>query len=93
MIQNTKQNDRNHKIQVSFIVQGEELSGEYNENEPLKGAVEKVLSKTGNSGQQISNWQLRTEDGRLLDLSKKFKEEKISSGAKLFLSLQAGRGG
>lgn len=90
----SKSSDKgNHNIKVTFIVQGKGASDEYNENQPLKGAVEKVLEKTGNSGQSISNWQLRTEDGRLLDLSKKFKEEGISSGAKLFLSLQAGRGG
>lgn len=82
-----------YKIKVNFIVQGKEISNEYNENSLLKTAVGSVLKKTGNSGQSISNWQLRTEGGTLLDLSKTFKEEGISSGAKLFLSLQAGRGG
>lgn len=89
----TKPSDKgNHKIQVTFIVQGEPVSGEYNENQPLKAAVAKVLEVTGNSGQPISNWQLRM-DGRLLDLEKKFKEENIVSGAKLILSVQTGRGG
>jgi hypothetical protein len=82
----------NHRIKVIFIVQGVEIPGEYNANQPLKGAVMEVLAKTGNSGQPITNWQLRM-DGRLLDLEKKFKEENILSGAKLFLSVQTGRGG
>lgn len=88
-----KPNDKgNHKIQVTFVVQGVPVSGEYNENQPIKGAVEKVLEETGNVGQSINNWQLRM-DGRLLDLEKKFKEENIVSGAKLILSVQTGRGG
>lgn len=82
-----------NEIKVTFIVQGGAISNKYNENQPLKGAVGRVLEKTGNLGQPISNWQLRTEKGRLLDLEKKFKEENISSGSKLFLSLQVGRGG
>ena len=82
----------NHKIQVTFVVQGAPVPGEYNENQPLKAAVKKVLEETGNEGQDISKWQLRM-NGRLLDLEKKFKEEGIVSGAKLILSVQTGRGG
>lgn len=82
-----------HRIKVKFIINGKETSEEYNENQIIRGAVKEVLGKTGNSGQSISNWQLRTEDGTLLYLDKKFKEEGISSGEKLYLSLRAGRGG
>lgn len=81
------------QIEVTFVIQGEPITEKFNPNRKLKGAVQEVLAKTGNTGQPVSKWQLRTEDGRLLDMEKSFNEEHISSGSKLFLSLQAGRGG
>jgi len=80
-------------IEVTFIIQGKPITEKFNPNRKLKGAVQEALAKTGNTGQPFSKWQLRTEDGRLLDMEKSFKEENISSGSKLFLSLQAGKGG
>jgi len=80
-------------IEVTCVIQGKPITEKFNPNRKLKGAVQEVLAKTGNTGQPFSGWQLRTEDGRLLDMEKSFKEENILSGSKLFLSLQVGKGG
>ena len=80
-------------IEVFFIILGETIQGKYNPNMKLHGAVQKVLADTGNTGQPFSKWLIKTEDGTALSMDNSFKEENIASGSKLYLSLQAGKGG
>lgn len=63
-----------------------------NANQAIRGAVQQALNESGNQG-STDGWQLRTEDGRLLDMQKSFQDEGITSTVRLFLSKGAGRGG
>lgn len=89
----TQEEKGSPQIEVTFVILGESVTAKYNPNMKLKGVVQKVLADTGNTGQPFPKWELRTEDGRILDMGKSFKEENISSGSNLFLSLKAGKGG
>lgn len=80
-------------IEVTFVILGESITKKLNPNRKLKGAVQEVLAKTGNTGQPFSKWQIRTEDGRRLDMDNSFEEEDITSETKLFLSIKADIGG
>ena len=87
-------NEENEKkITIFIIVMGEEKEYDVNIKKKLEPIVRKVLADTGNAGQPISKWQLRTEDGRLLDVEKTIEEENINNRDKLFLSLKQGKGG
>tara|TARA_B100000609_G_C16980564_1_gene313596 strand:- start:118 stop:411 length:294 start_codon:yes stop_codon:yes gene_type:complete len=81
-----------NKIDLLIIVNGTPTTVEANVNAPLKTAVEKALSDTGNTGRPITDWQLKWND-QVLDLDKKIKEFEFPEGAELFLSLKAGVGG
>ena len=80
-------------IDVVFVILGKEFPLRLNPHRKIKGAVEEILAKSQNVGQPISNWELRTHDGRLLDMEKSFLEEGIDKDIKLYLSVKVGRGG
>lgn len=86
-----KENEK--KITIHVIVMGDEQEYDVNVKKKLEPIVKKALKDSGNEGQPISKWQLRTEDGRLLDMDKTIEEEHILDGDKLFLSLKQGKGG
>lgn len=82
----------NPNFTVTFVIQGQEFLIQVNPHQVIKAAVEKALAQSGNQG-STDGWQLRTADGRQLDINKKFQEEGITQPAKLFLSKGPGRGG
>lgn len=83
---------KNPRYTVIFVIQGKEFPVDVNPNRTIKGAVEHTLAEAGNPG-SIEGWQLRTDDGRQLDLMKSFEDEGIIEPTKLFLSKGPGRGG
>lgn len=81
------------QIPLTFIVNGKETNIEkVNLNQPLKVSVEKALEETGNTGRELSDWQIKLNDTDL-DITKKVEECNIPSDAKIFISLRAGQGG
>ena len=82
-----------NQISLTFIVNGKETEVEkVNIHQPLKVSVEKALEQTGNTGRELSDWQVKLNDNDL-DVAKKVEDCDIPSGVKIFISLKAGQGG
>ncbi len=71
--------------------QPERLKG--NVHQTVEHVVHEALQKSGNQGQAPSAWELRSEDGALLDQGQTVAAAGIADGATLFLSPKAGAGG
>ena len=88
-----KEEKNQNQISLTFIVNGKETEVEkVNIHQPLKVSVEKALEQTGNTGRELSDWQVKLNDNDL-DVAKKVEEFSIPSDAKIFISLKAGQGG
>lgn len=82
-----------NKIDVVVVVSGVPRPAELNVNEPLRNVVREVLRDSGDAGRDPSEFELRTDDGRLLDLSSSALDAALVSGVTLFLNPRAGAGG
>jgi hypothetical protein len=56
-------------IDVTVVVSGQPERLMLNVHQTLDHLVHEALQRSGNQGQASSDWELRTEDGRLLDQS------------------------
>lgn len=93
MSEHEKDEKHSEKVEVVIVVSGQPERLKVKADERLEHVVHEALKKTGNQGQPSSEWELRTEDGRLLDQSQTVAEAGIHSGMTLFLSPTAGAGG
>lgn len=80
-------------IDVTVVVSGQPERLKVNVHQTLDHLVHEALQRSGNQGQASSDWELRTEDGRLLDQSLTVATAGIHDGMTLFLSPKAGAGG
>lgn len=80
-------------IDVTVVVSGQPERLKVNVNQTLEHLVHEALQRSGNKGQAPSEWELRTEDGRLLEQSLTVGAAGIPDGTTLFLSPKAGAGG
>lgn len=80
-------------IDVTVVVSGQPERLKVNVHQTLDHLVHEALQRSGNQGQAPSDWELRTEDGRLLDQTLTVAVAAIQDGATLFLSPKAGAGG
>ncbi len=80
-------------IEVIVVVSGQPERINVNLHQTLDHLVHDALQRSGNKGQASSDWELRTEDGRLLEQSLTVAAAAIHDGATLFLSPKAGAGG
>jgi hypothetical protein len=80
-------------IDVTVVVSGQPERIKVNVNQTLEHLVHEALQKSDNKGQAPSEWELRTEDGRLLDQAATVAAAGIQDGTTLFLSPKAGAGG
>ena len=80
-------------IGVTVVVSGQPERLKVNVHQTLEHLVREALQRSGNQGQPPSEWELRTEDGRLLDQSMTVSGATIGDGTTLFLSPKAGAGG
>jgi hypothetical protein len=85
--------DKKNKIDVVVVVSGVPRPAELNVHEPLRNLVRDVLSASGDAGRDPAEFELRTDDGRLLDLSSNALDAGLASGTTLFLNPRAGAGG
>lgn len=83
----------NQNIHVTVVVSGQPERLKVNVHQTLEHLVHEALQKSGNHGQAPSEWELRTEDGRLLDQGATVSGAGIQDGMTLFLSPKAGAGG
>jgi hypothetical protein len=82
-----------NSIEVVVVVSGQSERLKVNVHQTLEHLVHEALQKSGNQGQAPSEWELRTEDGRLLEQSLTATAAGLHDGATLFLSPKAGAGG
>jgi hypothetical protein len=83
----------NQNIDVTVVVSGQPERLKVNVHQTLEHLVHEALQNSGNQGQTPSEWELRTEDGRLLDQGATVSGAGIQDGVTLFLSPKAGAGG
>ena len=84
--------DKNN-IEVVVVVSGQSERLKVNLHQTLEHLVHEALQKSGNQGQAPSEWELRTENGQLLEQSLTAAAAGLHDGATLFLSPKAGAGG
>ena len=80
-------------INVIVIVSGQETNVKINVHQKVENLVREALHNTGNEGQAISEWELRTADGALIETSLRITDAGIVEGMRLYLSPRAGAGG
>lgn len=80
-------------IEITVVVSGQPERLKVNVHQALEQLVHQALQRTGNKGQAPADWELRTEDGTLLDQSLTVAVGNIHNGTTLFLSPKAGAGG
>lgn len=81
------------EIEVTIVVSGQPERLKANEHQRLETLVREALARSGNEGQPLSEWELRTEAGELLDQAQTVGQAGIVNGQTLFLSPKAGAGG
>ena len=82
-----------NNIEVVVVVSGQSERLKLNVHQTLEHLVREALQKSGNEGQPPSEWELRTEDGRLLEQGLRAAAAGLHDGVTLFLSPKAGAGG
>ncbi len=82
----------NH-LDVVVVVSGVPRPERINVHEPLDHLVKEVLRASGDEGRNAGDFELRTEDGRLLDLGLTAQDFGLLDGQVLFLNPRAGAGG
>jgi len=85
--------ESDHRIELVFIINGEDFRVEANGHAPLLAAVQRALGESGNTGRGLDEWEVRDIQGVLLDTHRSPLELGLISGARLFLSLRVGAGG
>ena len=90
---NENGHDGAQKIKFTIVVNGTPCVVEQNVNSPLSAVIERALAETGNVGQPAESWELRDEQGVLLDSTRKISSYGFAPELTLFLSLKAGVGG
>lgn len=82
------------KVDLVFIINGEDTVVEVNVHPPLHVAVREALRISGNTGRtDPADWELRDGAGTLLDTNRSVQDYGLPNGARLYLSLRVGAGG
>lgn len=82
-----------NRIDLTIVVSGQSQPVQANGNELLENLVREALALTGNAGQGPGDWELRREDGSLLDQHMHVRDAGLVDGMTLFLNPHAGAGG
>jgi hypothetical protein len=81
------------ELELTIVVSGQPERLKAHPHEKLEHLVKEALKRSGNEGQPPSDWELRTEDGQLIDQQQTVAEAGLTDGQTLFLSPKAGAGG
>jgi hypothetical protein len=82
-----------HNIQLLVVVNGTETHIVANVNAPMRTVAEHALEQTEHRGRPLSDWELKDNNGRTLDLSRKVGEFRFGSNVILYLTLCVGVNG
>ena len=80
-------------IDVTIVVSGQPVRLKVNVHQTIEHLIHEALQQSGNKGQAPSEWELRREDGTLLDQSSRVADAGLKDGVTLFLNPRAGAGG
>jgi Protein of Unknown function (DUF2604) len=81
-------------VQLTFVVNGEEVQVAVAAEAPLHLAVIEALHKSKNTARPPEEWELRYETGALIpDQSQPVESYKFPPGTHLYLTLRVGAGG
>lgn len=84
---------KDHRVRLIFIINGQDFPVEVNIEAPLREAVQRVLTESGNTGRPPDEWEVRDTSGILLEKNRSIKDLGLREGTRLFLSLRVGAGG
>lgn len=82
-----------NRISLVVVVSGESIDLTVNAHQKLRQLVHKALNESGNEGQPLENWTLKSEVGPLTDLEATLIEAGLVDGVRLYLNPKAGEGG
>jgi hypothetical protein len=85
--------EKDHKIKIIFIINGQDYPIEANVHAPLMEAVQRALAESNNTGRSPDEWEVRDASGVLLETNRTPKDLGLQDGVRLFLSLRVGAGG
>lgn len=85
--------EKDHKVTLVFIINGQDYSIEANVHAPLMEAIQRSLAVSDNTGRAPEEWEVRDVSGVLLENNRTPKDLGLDEGARLFLSLRVGAGG
>jgi len=80
-------------LDLVVVVSGVATPVRANVNQRLEHVVREALRESGNAGQPPEDWELRRENGELLDQSLRVGDAGLADGAVLTLQPRAGAGG
>jgi len=81
------------RVNLVVVISGVPRAEQVALGAPLSHLVQQVLKESGDHGRREEDFELRTEDGRQLNLERSGREEGIHEGQTLFLNPRAGAGG
>ncbi len=81
------------KLNIIFIIGGEEVTVPANPNAPLQAARNKALEMAEETGREPDEWEIKDDSGNVLDPTVKVKNLGLKDGAKLFLGPKVSGGG
>ncbi len=82
-----------NKTQLVVVVNGVETVVEANLNAPLRTVAQHALNASGNQGRPLADWELKDEQGQLLDLERAVSTFNFAANAVLYLTLSVGVNG
>lgn len=85
--------DPDKKIDLIVVVSGEATEVDVNSNQKVEQVIREALKRSGNEGRPIEEWELKREDGSLIDPEARVGSVGLVDGVRLFLSPKASAGG
>lgn len=82
-----------HRPTLTIVVGGEEAKVPVDEKAPLGSVIPIALEMTGNKGREPDAYELKDEEGHVLDLGQEIEQFHFPKDTLLFLSLKAGVAG
>lgn len=84
--------ENKNQINVIVVVSGEDIPVTVNTHEKVANLVREALRESGNEGQPLENWVLKSDDSPI-EFDLRISEAGITDGMKLYLNPKAGEGG
>ncbi len=84
---------QDNKIELSVVVSGQPVEVDVNPHQRIEHLIKEALRRSGNVGRQDEDWELKREDGSLLDPQTTVGDAGLADGVRLFLSPRAAAGG